>query len=57
MIGSVNLMPLSDYAMQLLVTKQMQDPMHKINKIVSHKLKGSIRPKYMLYSAHDDNIA
>jgi len=47
--------PYTDYARQLLITKQMFEPMLKID--LDHKSSNPISPKYMLYSGHDDNIA
>lgn len=56
MLESVLVVPYTDYAKQLLVTKQMLEPMLQINEDEAHGPNG-ISPKYMLYSGHDDNIA
>jgi len=47
--------PYTDYARQLLITKQMFEPMLQLD--LDHGKTEGVSPKYMLYSAHDDNIS
>jgi len=54
-LESVLVVPYTDYAKQVLITKQLFEPMMQINEHESGSFSGL--PKYMLYSGHDDNIA
>jgi len=54
MITSVLGVPYTDYARELMVTKQMIEP---LREIISGSQGITPQPKYRLYSAHDTNIA
>ena len=54
MITSILTVPYTDYARELMVTKQMIKP---LQDIISGAQGLPPQPKYRLYSAHDTNVA
>ena len=54
MITSILTVPYTDYARQLMVTKQMIKP---LRDLIEDSSGTKPQPKFRLYSAHDTNIA